>query len=301
MIYLCINQKLDIMRRVLVMLTLFAAVSITGCSEAAKSVSEEQTKFKFAYFTDIHLDIDDLEREGERDSLLRVAIREVKKAGVDFILFGGDNFAADRRGRSAEDSVRLCYKRMLRVIEEEGVPVRHTVGNHDRYYFYKGEPSKLGFETYQELVNPELYYTFEHKGMHFISMNGAELTDGGEYYKVRKEQREWLKHELESIGKSEPIILSIHVPLMSLYHLAIEGEASVYSTIINSKEIVDILEPYNVKVVIQGHNHIHEEIFVRDRWFVMGGATCGAWPSEVGYMIFEVSSKDSVSWDYVKF
>ena len=283
------------MKNIIYTVLILIGVVMLGCQQNTKE--KEDLNFKFAYFTDIHLGTE----VGKRDTLLREAFRDAKSEGADFVIFGGDNFAADRYGKDDEEMVIDVYKRLLKLIEEEGLKVHHTVGNHDRYYFPKGEPSKLGFEMYKEIVHPELYYSFDYKGVHFIFMNGAELTDGSEYYAVREKQIEWLKDDLEKTGKEIPIIVSIHVPLISLYHLAIEGKTSPYTTVINSKEIVDILDPYKLKVVLQGHNHIHEEILVRDHWFVTGGATCGAWPSEVGYMLFEVDSKNSVSWDYLDF
>ena len=283
------------MRNVICIILIFVGVVMLGCQQNTKE--KKDLNFKFAYFTDVHLGTE----VGKQDTLLREAFRDAKSKGADFVIFGGDNFAADRYGIDDKEMIVDVYNRLLKLIEEEGLKVHHTVGNHDRYYFHKGEKSILGFDFYKETIHPELYYSFDYKGIHFIFMNGAELTDDGEYYAIREKQIEWLKNDLEKTGKETPIIVSTHVPLMSIYHLAMEGKASPYSTVINSKEVVDLLDPYNLKVVIQGHNHIYEEILVRDHWFVTGGATCGAWPSEVGYMLFEVDSKNSVSWDYLDF
>lgn len=279
------------MKKVLksVVLIIVGAIMI-GCQQ------NPTEKLKFAYFADLHLGA----KDGERDSTFRQALQDAKSNDVDFVLLGGDYFAADRCSKDQEEMVIETYKRLQQMVKDEGLESYYTPGNHDRFFFHKGEPSIIGHDMYQEQVG-KLIYSFDYNGVHFVILNSTELTEGGEYYTIKQEQLEWLKQDLEKTGKETPIVVSLHVPLMSLYHLAIEGEASVYSAIINSKEVVDILKPYNVKVVLQGHNHIYEEILVGDRWYVTGGATLGAWPSEEGYVLVEVDIENNFSWDYIKF
>ena len=69
----------------------------------------------------------------------------------------------------------------------------------------------------------------------------------------------------------------------------------------------DLLKQYNVRLVLQGHQHIHEEIQERGRWFVTGGGICASWWSgpladtEEGYVLVHVGDNGDLSWEYIDY
>ena len=76
---------------------------------------------------------------------------------------------------------------------------------------------------------------------------------------------------------------------------------------IESKEqVLDAFRGYNLKLVLQGHLHVVEEIIFRGVHFITGGAVCGAWwkgPRDgfpEGFVVVDVD-KDVFSWRYETF
>ena len=59
-----------------------------------------------------------------------------------------------------------------------------------------------------------------------------------------------------------------------------------------------VCEPYNLRLVLQGHQHIYERIHHHGIEFITGGAVCGAWWSgpyqgdEEGFVHFIVDGDD---------
>jgi predicted phosphodiesterase len=45
----------------------------------------------------------------------------------------------------------------------------------------------------------------------------------------------------------------------------------------NTKQVIELLQQYNVKAVLQGHTHIAEVIDYRGCQFISSGAVCGNW------------------------
>ena len=118
---------------------------------------------------------------------------------------------------------------------------------------------------------------------------------------------EWLKKDLETIDVNLPIVLSIHVPMLSLYYPAIEGRyVTSDGMFTNYKEIWDILRDYNIRLILQGHQHVYEEILTRKTQFITGGAVCDNWwlgggfgDTFSGYLMVYVGQDDTFSWEYV--
>ena len=76
----------------------------------------------------------------------------------------------------------------------------------------------------------------------------------------------------------------------------------------NYKEVWDKLRDYRVELVLQGHQHVYEEIYTRKTQFVTGGAICDNWWLEggfgdtfSGYLMVYVDRDDRITWEYVCF
>lgn len=70
-------------------------------------------------------------------------------------------------------------------------------------------------------------------------------------------QVEWLKADLERVGKKKPVAISIHIPLLSaqqIMEVLERGQLSNTSIVTNARSVIKILEQYNVKLVLQGCN-----------------------------------------------
>ena len=76
--------------------------------------------------------------------------------------------------------------------------------------------------------------------------------------------------------------------------------------ITNSKEVLDMFSGHNLKLVLQGHLHIYEDLYINDIHFITGGAVSASWwngprgEMEEGFMMMKVKG-DKVSSEYVDY
>jgi hypothetical protein len=124
---------------------------------------------------------------------------------------------------------------------------------------------------------------------------------------VNEKQLEWLKKELSDVSASTPIVVSTHVPVYSLYYPVVDGKYVFVDVIMNYKELLKVFEKHNLKLVLQGHQHIYEEIFVQNVRYITAGAVSAAWwegpfhGTEPGFLIVEGDSAGDFTWKYVDF
>lgn len=256
-------------------------------------------KFSFAFFTDVHL-----LRENDRNSHngFKIALDDVLNRNVDFILFGGDNIDAYNLKESGADSLYNWFKRE---VDKRDIKAYYTIGNHDASYIPNNvENDPNSFKLHEKYFN-DLYFSFDYKDIHFIILNSI-VRDSEHKFCVGEEQRIWLENDLKKIGTKAPVVISIHVPIQSLYYPAVEGRIIATDMISDFKKVWDILDKYNVKIILQGHQHLYEELFVKDMQFLTGGAVCGNWWSsgdfyktDKGYLLIDVDENNNFKWNYI--
>lgn len=273
-------------------------LSLNGCKE--KKTGNVRRKFTFAFFTDVHL-----LRNNDRNSHIgfQRALDDVLPKGVDFILFGGDNIDAVSLSEREAD---VLYKWFKKEVDKRGIKAHYTIGNHDAHYSpIDRQSDPYGYKLHEKYFG-ELTYSFDHKGVHFIVLNSVGRHGKG--YHLGDAQCDWLEDDLKTTGQEIPVVVSMHVPIQSLYYPAVEGKIVSTDMITDFKKVWDILEQYNVKIVLQGHQHLHEELFVKDMKFLTGGAVCGGWwapgdfyKTDKGYMLIHVDENNNFTWEYNAF
>lgn len=272
-----------------------------GTPGEERKAAEPATKLTFAYLTDVHLNKDN---SGNGNEGLRKALKAAADNGAEFLLFGGDNADTDALG-DAETTADTLHARFTRLVEETGLPAYYTIGNHDRYYRFEGQPDTLGFRMFEKHYGPS-HRSFTRKGVHFVILNSLYPEDNGGY-NVGNKQLEWLKADLDSVGKQTPVIVSTHVPMLSLYYPVVEGSMKALDMINDTKAVVDVLKDHNTQLVLQGHQHIYEQIQERDLWFVTAGAVSAYWwkgpflTTEEGLLLVKVDENNRVSWEYLDY
>jgi hypothetical protein len=141
-------------------------------------------------------------------------------------------------------------------------------------------------------------------------INSIEDTRKGKYIGlVDSVQLSWIRSELKKTDPATPIVLSTHIPFITANTQKYEGStlASDSSTVVsNSKDILDLFRGYNLKLVLQGHLHTVEDIFIDNVHFITGGAVSGGWwrgPNmgfEEGF-IYLTFQPDDFQWRYVDY
>lgn len=266
-------------------------------------LDDENHIFRFAFLTDIHLNNGHLNKEHGGFQGIVKAINNAKSQNVDFILTGGDNVDIDGLKRQDTETAHLLYQTYSKIIDESQIPFYATIGNHDRFWACDKEDTLYNDGLFEKYLNKS-YYSFEHKSWHFIVLNTVQMCDGK--YCVDDVQKEWLKNDLGRLDTTIPIVVSVHVPFLSVYYPALEGIYKSQDTFSNFREIWDMFEGYNLKLVLQGHQHLYEEINVLGVQFITAGAVSAKWwngsyyGTQEGYLLVECNDAE-YSWKYIDY
>lgn len=260
-----------------------------------------QEKFSFAFFTDIHLN----RGTGKSFEGFKKALSLAKEKNIDFIITGGDNVDTDViKEENSETAVGL-YEEYAEIIKNYGIPFYVTIGNHDRFHASDTSNIHLNDDGMFRKYFKEAYYSFEHKGWKIIVLNSVE-TENGAYPVAGTEQINWLKKLLKQTPFTQPFIIVTHVPFLSVYYPVLKGNYTDMDIMKNQHEVLNLFKNHNLKLVLQGHMHIYEEIKVKGINFITGGAVSAAWwngpyyGTEEGFLYLELEKND-VKWEYIDY
>ncbi len=268
---------------------------------------ELNDKFTFVFCTDIHVQP---ERNATRGFLQ--AIDSINKLNPAFVITGGD-LIMDALATSYERADSL-YDLYQEVIKNFNMPVYNTIGNHEIYGIYSksgADPShpEFGEKMYEKRLGKS-YYTFNYGSWKFFVLNSIEDTKQNKYVGlVDSLQIEWIKDELKTTDKNTPIIISTHIPFITVFSQKYGGATVANDSglvVVNSKDILELFKGYNLKLVLQGHLHIVEDIFIDGVRFITGGAVSGRWwtgPNmgfEEGFLLINVNG-DNFDWKYIDY
>ena len=274
------------------------SVFTIACAEAnPPQPNSQNNSFSFAFFTDLHLNNGDNNCWQGFDK----AVNSAKSKGVDFIMTGGDNVDID--GMDNPQLAHELYQKYALEIENAEIPFYPTIGNHDRFWGAEKDDPLYNEGLFEKYIH-ESYYSYNHKGWHFIVLNSTQTCDGS--YCVGPEQKEWLANDLAKVDKQTPIVISVHVPFLSVYYPALRGDYTDTDTFKNFKEIWDMFENKNLRLVLQGHMHLYEEIKVRGVQFITAGAVSASWwggsyhGTEEGYLKVDING-NNFDWEYVDY
>jgi 3',5'-cyclic AMP phosphodiesterase CpdA len=278
-----------------------------GCSETETIQDEPVKSFSFAFLTDMHVQPEKNATEGYLK-----AIEKVNELNPDFVITGGD-LIMDALGQTYGRSDSL-YKIYIEANKNYEMPVYNTMGNHEIFAIYgKSDVEKdhpeYGEKMYEQRLTSR-YYSFDHEGWHFLILDSVEDTEEQSYIgMVDEEQMEWIREELSKLDKSTPIVISTHIPLMTIFMQKYYGALEPNSKgllVNNAKEVLDLFKGYNLKLVLQGHLHTVEEIIVDGTHFITGGAVSGAWWSgpnrnyEEGFVMVKATGNE-FEWEYIDY
>lgn len=264
---------------------------------------KETGNFSFAFLTDIHLNKNHMGKNHAGFQGIDKAINSAKSQGIDFILTGGDNVDIDGIKKEDGETGYQLYQEYAKIIDNAGIDYFATIGNHDRFWACDKDDVAYNDGLFEKYIN-ESYYSFNHKGWHFIVLNSVQVCDGK--YCIDDEQKEWLSGDLKKVDAETPIIVSTHVPFLSVYYPALDGKYTDTDIVSNFKEVWDMFEGKNLKLVLQGHMHLYEEIKVRGVQFITAGAVSARWWSgayhgtQEGYLLVKTNGED-FSWEYVDY
>jgi len=201
------------MKKTWLFLVLPMLILVACKTQSSKETIKAEDEFSFAFLTDIHL-----QPEKHAVTGFLQAIDTVNKLNPDFVITGGD-LVMDVLDQTQDraDSLYALYKE---VSGEFNMPVYNAVGNHEVYGWHRDEEgieSSPGFgkKMYEKEMG-ERFYSFDHKGWHFIILDAIYRGDEGHYIgKIDEEQVEWLKGDLDKTDKLTPIAITVHIPFIT--------------------------------------------------------------------------------------
>ena len=219
----------------------------------------------------------------------------------------------DALGQTYERADSL-YNLYSEVTKKFKMPVFNTMGNHEIYGIYTksgADPAnpEYGEKMFENRIGKS-YYAFDYDGWKFMILNSIEDTKKSKYIGlIDDKQIEWIKEELGATDPKTPIVISTHIPFITAFVQKYNGSTLATDSslvVVNSKEVIDLFKGYNLKLVLQGHLHTVEDIFIDGIHFVTGGAISAAWwtgPNmgfEEGFMFITVKGED-FEWKYVDY
>jgi Icc protein len=241
--------------------------------ELAHAAKGDGKAFRFAYISDTHLFA-----KGMNHRFVKAALKAVEDVNAldpqpDFVLFGGDLAQLGQK-----EELELGQQ----ILSELKAPVKMMVGEHD-WYLDMGE-------KWRELFG-EPTYSFDHKGVHFVTLNSViekdfwternmtpmerMLTVAGldnpvqSRFEVGEEQRDWLRKDLAKVSKDTPIVVFSHSPLYKYYR-----DWNFWTE--DAEEVQKLLFPFRSVTVI--HGHTHQLLTNRIRNISFHGMLSTAWP-----------------------
>jgi 3',5'-cyclic-AMP phosphodiesterase len=254
--------------------------AVTPASLFGGLAAEAPKDFTFLFLTDTHLQ-PELNAAAGCDQCFRKA-RTLKS---DFAIQGGDH-VFDSLAVSRERATSL-FDLYAKTEQDLGMKLYHTIGNHDVFGVYPASgvspesDSLYGKKMYEERFG-KTYYSFDHKGVHFIVLDSIGITDDRAYEgRVDAAQLQWLAADLKALPAATPVIVSVHIPLVTAFDSYVPVPATEPKhhglSVANANEVIALFEGHNVLGVLQGHTHINETVMWKGVPYITSGAVCGNW------------------------
>jgi len=254
---------------------LFLTITADKAQVVQQESSQSQSDFSFVFLTDIHLQPESHAVDG-----FKKAIDTINKLHPDFVITGGDE-VMDANGQTLgrADSLYELYKNTSRLLQ---MPVYNTIGNHELYgTFLKGVSPDVplyGKKMFEAQMGKR-FKSFTHKGWKFMILDDIDESEKNMYKGyVDSVELQWIRSELSKTDPKMPIIIVLHIPLITTITLFEQGAlvSNLQGLVVNnSKEVLDLFQGYNLKLALQGHLHIFEDLIVLNIRFITGGAISG--------------------------
>jgi len=193
--------------------------------------------FTFLQVSDSHIGFNKPPNTDAR-ATFREAVAKIKALSEkpDFIIHTGDVSQLSR-----EDE----FDDADQILKETGLPTFFIPGEHD---MLDPDGGKAFLSRFGKNSLGAGWYSFDHKGVHFVALvNVHDLKPGG-MGNLGAEQLRWLKADLAGRPASTPIVVFAHMPLWTLY--ADWGWGTD-----DAGEAMKLLRRFGSVTVLNGHIH----------------------------------------------
>jgi Icc protein len=208
---------------------LFAATT------SADSKTAPSSSFSFVQISDSHIGFNKAANQDVAGTL-KLAIDKINRlpSTPDLLLHTGD---ITQSSRAAEFDTAAQIIKSAKVDATLYVPGEHDTAMDD---------GALYRERFGKGTTGGGWYSFHHKGVHFIGLNNVLQIDA--MGKLGPEQLAWLKQDLAALSSSTPIIVFAHIPLWMVYPQWGWGTQ-------DGAEALSYLKRFGSVTVLNGHIH----------------------------------------------
>ena len=212
---------------------LFAATADTAAKMAAHS--HASSGFSFVQISDSHIGFNKAANQ-DVTATLRVALDKINKlpGTLDLMLHTGD---ITQSSKAAEFDTAQQIIAGAKVGQTFYVPGEHDTSFDDGARYR---------ERYGKGTVGTGWYSFDHKGVHFVGLNNVQQLDG--LGKLGPDQLNWLKQDLAPLSASTPIIIFAHIPLWMVYPEWGWGTS-------DGEQALSYLKRFGSVTVLNGHIH----------------------------------------------
>ena len=305
-------------RRFLRQLLGAGALSVAGFDSllAQNVATAPAAAFRFAFVTDLHLLQGGALRSVEGIVACLAAVEKLDPR-PEFIVVGGDLVHSSREltlpgAESALDFFLQLWR------DHTDLPTHWTFGNHDlagtsNPYVSPGDKEYAKGLFQDRLQLPQLFYSFDYKGWHFVVLDDIALNPDHTYFgEVLDDDLAFLKADLDA-HRSQPTIVCTHIPVASdlpfellLAKGMTDSHKPVPKTLVcgNGDALLGSIPGHNVRAILAGHLHFHEQIERNGVRVINSGAVCGNyWKGPLygcpeGFGVVDLDARGAVKFDY---
>jgi len=204
-------------------------------SELLAANTSAKNGFTFVQISDSHIGFNKAANQDVAGTL-RLAINKINvhASASDFMLHTGD---ITQSAKAAEFDTASQIIKEARVGQTFYVPGEHDTAADDGALYY---------ERFGKNTKGNGWYSFNHKGVHFIGLNNVVQIDA--MGKLGADQLGWLKQDLASLSASTPIVVFAHIPLWMVYPDWGWGTQ-------DGAEALSYLKRFGSVTVLNGHIH----------------------------------------------
>lgn len=294
-------------------------------AQAAAADETADRAFRFVHFGDTHVGGGETMPFCASDEGYPKALAHVHALpdAPDFILHTGDvitdAFWATRESAVAQWEI---YNKIMQ--EHCTLPVRYTLGNHDVNFGWDlGDastpyPGKTLALKETGLAAP--YYSFDHKGWHFIVLDNNQRGGyNGFTHHLDETQFAWLERDLAETDPATPIVISTHAPILTVTCFFCPSNKQhpdglvipndwVHTDVDNIHNL--FRKHRNVKLCLSGHFHAVDHVQYLGVHHICGGAVCADYwryplpyapQHEGGYGLVDLYQDGTFSYNYVDY
>jgi 3',5'-cyclic AMP phosphodiesterase CpdA len=202
-----------------------------------KEAAAARGELTFVQISDSHIGFDKAANP-DVTATLNQAIAKINKLpqAPEFILHTGD---LSHLSKASEFDTLDQALKSAKTSEIHFVPGEHDVLNDN------GEQFR---ERYGKNSKGDGWYSFDHKGTHFIGLVNVMNLKAGGLGSLGHDQLEWLEDDVKHLKHSTPIVVFAHIPLWSVYPEWGWGTD-------DSEQALSYLKPFGSVSVLNGHIH----------------------------------------------